>query len=102
VSVAPLSIAYLGDAASAAAFALAGVAAEAPAPGAERSAFERACTGAHVVLLGARCAAALPADVLARALASLAPLVAIVPDPAGTTPLPDAARRVRRELGIEA
>jgi len=98
----PFAITYLGDAASAAAFALAGIAAHAPAPGEERAAFERACAQSGVVLLGTQCALGLPPAMLEDALLRLAPLVAILRDPAQPAALPDAALRARRHLGLDA
>ena len=96
-----LPITYLGDEETAAAFALAGVQAHAPAAGAERAAFERACEESRLVLLGTRFAATLPPNALENALASLAPLVAILHDGRDPGGLPDPAARARRQLGIE-
>jgi vacuolar-type H+-ATPase subunit F/Vma7 len=96
-----LPIVYLGDEKTAAAFSLAGVRAHAPAQGEEHAAFEQARGEAGVILLGSRLAATLPPNALENALASLAPLVAIVHDSEGRCAVPDAAARVRRQLGIE-
>jgi hypothetical protein len=98
----PFAVTYLGDEASAAAFALAGIAARAPAPGEEREAFERACAESSMVLLGAKCALGLPPATLESALASLTPLVAIVRDGSEAASVPDAALRARRQLGLQA
>jgi hypothetical protein len=96
-----LPIVYLGDAATAAAFAAAGVKAHAPAPGEEHEAFERAREESDLVLLGTRFAATLPPNALENALASLAPLVAIIHDTEGRAVVPDAAARARRQLGLD-
>jgi hypothetical protein len=96
-----LPIVYLGDAPMAAAFSAAGVQAHAPAPGEEHDAFARAREEAQVVLLGTRVAAALPPNALENALASLAPLVAIIHDSEGRSAVPDAAARARRQLGLD-
>jgi hypothetical protein len=95
-----LPIVYLGDAATAAAFAAAGVKAHAPAPGDEHAAFERAREESGLLLLGTRFAATLPPRALENALASLAPLVAIIHDSEGRAAVPDAAARARRQLGL--
>ena len=96
------AVTYLGDAATAAAFALAGVEAHAPAAGEERAAFERACRESQLVLLGTRLARSLPPATLENALASLSPLVAIVHYGEGHAAVPDVAARARRQLGIDA
>jgi hypothetical protein len=96
-----LPVTYLGDATTAAAFSLAGVKAQAPAPGEEEAAFAQACDESKLVLLGTRFAMTLPANALENALVSLAPLVAIIHDSEGRTAVPDAAARARRTLGIE-
>lgn len=96
-----LPIVYLGDAATAAAFCAAGVKAHAPAPGEEHAAFERAREESQIVLLGTRFAATLPPNALENALASLAPLVAIIHDAEGNAAVPDPAARARRQLGLD-
>lgn len=97
----PLSVVYLGDEKTAAAFSLAGVTARAPARGEEHAAFASAREEAGLLLLGTRFAASLPPNALENALASLAPLVAIIHDAEGRAAVPDAAARVRRQLGVE-
>jgi hypothetical protein len=96
-----LPIVYLGDATTAAAFAAAGVKAHAPAPGEEHAAFEQARDESQLVLLGTRFAATLPPNALENALASLAPLVAIIHDSEGNAAVPSAAARARRQLGLD-
>ena len=96
-----LPIVDLGDAATAAAFSAAGVQAHAPAPGEEFAAFERARTESQFVLLGTRLAAALPPAALVNALASPAPLVAIIHS-TGDAAVPNAVARARRQLGLDA
>jgi len=54
------------------------------------------------VLVSAAVAARIDDTELRTALAALAPLVLIVPDPVGETPVPDVAARLRRQLGLEA
>jgi vacuolar-type H+-ATPase subunit F/Vma7 len=96
-----LPVTYLGDAATAAAFSLAGIKAHAPAPGEEQAAFDRARDESRLVLLGTRFAMTLPPNALENALVSLAPLVAIIHDSEGNPAVPNAAARARRQLGLE-
>lgn len=93
------SLAFVGDALTAAGFRLAGVHTFAPQPGEERAAFAQALAAAAAVFVTPAVAAELEPLELERALVAGAPLVAIVP---GETPLPfEPAERVRRQLGIE-
>ena len=94
-------VAYLGDPVSAAGFRLAGARTWTPEAGAESAALARARARAGVVLLSAEVADRLPRDELEAALAALRPLVAIVPDAAGTVSPLDPAERVRAQLGLE-
>ena len=96
------TLAYLGNALDAAGWRLAGAVVQSPRPGAEVQAFEQARASAAVVLVASEVARALPLDVLDAALAALDPLVLVLPDDSGTTPLAiDPAERVRRQLGLE-
>ena len=96
-----VTVAYLGEAADAAAFRLAGADALAPPAEDVAAAFERALASARVVILSARCAAQLAPARLEAALARLQPLVLITPD-TDTPPHPlDPATRVARQLGLE-
>ena len=92
---------YLGDEVSAAGFRLAGARTQVPAEGEETDALAAARAEAKLVLVSAAVAARIDEAALARALASLAPLTLLVPDPAGLVPLPDIAARLRRQLGLE-
>lgn len=94
-------IVYVGDAMEAAGFALAGIAARTPAPGAEAAAFAEAQAGAQVVLLGAAVAVRLPRKALEAALAAGVPLVMILPDDSADPRLPDPVASARRQLGME-
>jgi hypothetical protein len=94
-------IVYLGDAATAAAFAAAGIEAGAPAPGEELAAFQLARAESQLLLLGAGLAAALPPHALESALAGTAPLVSIIHAAEDRAGVPDAAARARRQLGLE-
>lgn len=92
---------FLGDELSAAGYRLAGVDARVPVPGDEAAGFEQALAEARVVMVGARCAKAIPAAALEAAQALLWPLVIVVPDWDGTQFAGSPADRVRRALGLE-
>lgn len=53
------------------------------------------------MLVSAALAAEIPESRLAAAVAAVAPLTLIVPDPVGGTPMPDLAKRLRGQLGME-
>jgi vacuolar-type H+-ATPase subunit F/Vma7 len=93
---------YLGDEVSAAGYRLAGVDARVPRPGAETEALATARREAPLVLVNASIAARIGDNELRQAAIALAPLVLIVPDLLGETPLPDLAARLRAQLGLEA
>ena len=92
---------YLGDATSAAGYALAGVDARVPLPGTETEALARARAEAPLVLVAADVAARIDERERRAASVALAPLTLVVPDLAGTAPLPDVATVIRRDLGLE-
>jgi vacuolar-type H+-ATPase subunit F/Vma7 len=93
---------YVGDEVSAAGWRLAGVATRGPGAGQEAGALDAAMAEAPLVLVSAAVAARIDAARLEAALAGLQPLVLVVPDPQGRTPLPDLAARLRAQLGIAA
>jgi vacuolar-type H+-ATPase subunit F/Vma7 len=95
------SLAFVGDALSAAGFRLAGVRTFAPQAGEERAMFARARAAASVVFVTPEVAAQLSPAELDHALAAGAPLVAIVPALDAPPPAFDPADRVRRQLGLE-
>ncbi len=93
---------YIGDEATALAYRLAGVETRVPGAGETPAVYARAVEdGADLVLLSARSAAELGTEVLDAALASLRPLVELVPDWQGRDQPPDVARGIRLALGIE-
>lgn len=92
---------FLGDEVSAAGYRLAGVDARVPAPGEETACLENALAQARIVMIGARCARALPAAALEAAQALLSPLVIVVPDWDGTQLASSPASKVRRVLGLD-
>ena len=93
---------YIGDEATALAYRLAGVETRVPGAGETPAVYARAVEdGADLVLLSARSAAELGTEALDAALASLQPLVELVPDWQGRDQPPDVARGIRLALGIE-
>jgi vacuolar-type H+-ATPase subunit F/Vma7 len=92
---------YLGDELAGAGFRLAGVDTRVPERGAEASALAAAIESAPLVLVSAAVAARIPEARLRAATGALAPLVVVVPDLAGGTPLPDLGARLRKQLGLE-
>jgi len=92
---------YLGDEVSAAGFRLAGVQVRVPQRGDETAALSSARADAPLVLVAATVAARVAAGELRAAVAALTPLVLIVPDIDGATPVPDLARRLKKLLGLE-
>jgi len=92
---------FLGDEVSAAGFRLAGLQVRTPQRGEETTALSAARADAPLVLVSATIAARVAERELRAALAALTPLVLIVPDIDGATPVPDLALRLRRQLGLE-
>lgn len=93
---------YLGDEVSAAGYRLAGAHTVVPERGTEAAALATACADAPLVLVSATVAARIAEADLRAAMAALSPLVLIVPDLGGATPVPDVALRIRKQLGLEA
>jgi vacuolar-type H+-ATPase subunit F/Vma7 len=92
---------YIGDEVNGAAFRLAGLDVRIAEAGQVASTLEAAQSQAELVLVSAAAAAELPADRLAAAVAAQSPLIVVVPDPVGGTPMPELAKRLRRHLGME-
>lgn len=92
---------YIGDEVNGAGFRLAGVRLRVPAPGRAADALDAARTEAPLVLVSAAVAAEIAESRLAAAVAAATPLILIVPDPVGGTPMPDLAGRLRAHLGME-
>ena len=91
---------YIGDAASAAGYRLAGLRVQVPDSKDIRAEIELACNDAPLVLLGADIAGQLPVAELDRLLSRVAPAVVVVPDVRGRAQLPDLATRLRQQLGV--
>ena len=92
---------FVGDELSAAGYRLAGMDTRVPLPGEEADCFDKALHEAHTILVGYRCARAIPPTILEAALAMLSPLVIVVPDWDGTQLAIEPANKVRRILGLE-
>ncbi len=92
---------YLGDEVNGAGYRVAGAEVRVPAPGRAAAALEDARGKAPLVLVSAAVAAEIPESSLAAAVAAIAPLTLVVPDPVGGVPMPDLAKRLRRQLGME-
>ena len=92
---------YVGDEVNGAGFRLAGAQVLVPEPGGAADALEDARARAPFVLVSAAVAAEIPEGHLAAAVAALSPLTVVVPDPVGGTPMPDLAKRLRGQLGME-
>ena len=95
------TVAFIGDAARAAGFRLAGVRTWSPEPGHEACALEEALEQAGVVVLSAALAQRLPPPVFEAACARLFPLVVIEPDSGTAAPAIDPVSRVRHQLSLE-
>jgi vacuolar-type H+-ATPase subunit F/Vma7 len=93
---------FVGGELDAAGFRLCGVATIVPAEGGEAAALAEALARSELVLLGAGCAARIPAQELDAALAAPAPLLLVVPEAGAGAQPPDLARLVRAQLGLEA
>jgi vacuolar-type H+-ATPase subunit F/Vma7 len=92
---------FIGPEADAAGFRLAGLEVRVPEAGAESAALAAARERAEIVFISAGTAARIPEAEMRAAICALAPITGIVPELLGTTPLPDVAARLRRELGLE-
>jgi len=93
---------YLGDEVSAAGWRLVGAEVRMPAAGEEATALAWASARAPLVLVSASVARGAGDAAMQRAAAALAPLLLVLPDLQGGTPLPDLAARLRGHLGLEA
>lgn len=93
-------IIFIGDEATAAGFRLAGLTVVAVEAGGEQEAFARALAEAAVLLVGASCAARLPAPLLLAALVAGQPPLLVLPERCGELPADNPAAAVRRLLGM--
>ncbi|MFP4132475.1 MAG: V-type ATP synthase subunit F [Thiohalospira sp.] len=93
--------AYLGDETTAAGFRLAGLEVHAPEPDQLLPTFRELLESTDLLLLGVNAARGLPAAEVNAAVASGRPLVVVVPDVHGATPMRDLRERLHRELGVD-
>ncbi len=93
---------FIGDEISASAYRLAGAAVRVPAFEELTAVVKRACEEAELVLITAEYAQRLTSDELAKMQARLQPLVLVVPDVRDRVPIPDFAKQLRSQLGVEA
>lgn len=91
---------YIGDVASAAGFRLAGLITYSPSDEQLRGVFRRAQARTDLLLIEVNYARRLPVQEVREAIEALAPLVLIVPDLLGRTPMRDLDQRLYVELGI--
>jgi vacuolar-type H+-ATPase subunit F/Vma7 len=94
------SLLFLGDEATAVGFRLAGLSVRVVEAGGEAAAFAQARSEAALLLLGAECAARLPAATLLAALEAGQPPLLVLPAASGELPAGDPAAAVRRLLGL--
>lgn len=94
------AIVFLGDEANAAGFRLAGLTVRPVEPGQEEEAFVRALAEAALLIVGARCAARLPAALLLAALEAGQPPLLVLSERIGELPAGHPAAAVRRLLGM--
>lgn len=93
---------YLGDEISGAGYRLAGAIVRTSVDGDAATWLAWARARAPLVLVSSAVAASIDEAAMQPALTALAPLVAIVPDLHGETPVPDLGARLRAQLGLEA
>lgn len=93
---------FIGDAVSASAFRLGGARVRVTSADEVTADLAWACREAELVLITAEFAAHVSSDELLRVQSLLHPLVLVVPDVRGRTPLPDLSQRIRAQLGLEA
>lgn len=100
-TVARVAVAFIGSAAPAAGYRLAGARTWSPQPGDETAALAAAMAQADLVVLSAELARRLPESLLEEATLRLSPLVLIEPDGGAPSPALDPVSRARRQLSLE-
>jgi len=96
----PGRVVFIGDEITAAGFRLAGVCARVPGSGEEAACLREELAQTAFILLARGTAARIAKPDLQRALASVSPLVLVVPDARELPPASDVAARVRLQLGV--
>ena len=92
---------FIGDEVTASAYRLVGLDTRIPEGSDVRRMFEAAMAESELLVITSRAAMQLPADRLRVAIRRAEPLILVVPDAAGSSPLEELDRRVDRVLGIE-
>ncbi|KAB2911558.1 MAG: hypothetical protein F9K29_22245 [Hyphomicrobiaceae bacterium] len=94
-------VVFIGDELTATGLRLAGIEVIMPAAANAAAAIEQARSEASVVLVSSSLARQVPGAILQAALLAVDPLVVVVPEITGASPLPDLGRRLKATLGIE-
>lgn len=92
---------FIGDEISASAYRLAGIEVRTPAPHELTATLQRVSAEFDLVLITAQYAQHLPREQLAKTQARLRPLLLVVPDVREQVPVPDFAKALRSQLGVE-
>lgn len=92
---------FIGDEVTATAYRLVGLDTRVAEASDVRRMFEEAMAESELLVITSRAAALLSTDSLRAAIRRADPLVLVVPDAAGLSPLEELDRRVDRVLGIE-
>ena len=93
---------FIGDEVSACAYRLAGIEVRTPAPGELTAALQEASNEYDLLLMTAQYAQQLSAGELAQLQARMRPLLLVVPDVREQVAVPDFAKALRSQLGVEA
>lgn len=93
---------FIGDEVSASAYRLGGARVRVTSVDNVADDLAWACREAELVLITAEFAARLPSDELVKTQSLLRPLVLVVPDVRGRTPVPNLSQWIRGQLGLEA
>ncbi len=91
---------FMGDAVSAAGWRLAGVRTVVPESGQETAGFIKLLKETELLLLTAEVARELPETLLEKGLASVSPLVLVVPDVRGRVVPSDLSQQMQAQLGL--
>ena len=93
---------FIGDEVSACAYRLAGIEVRTPAPAELMATLQQAAGESDLVLITAQYARHLSPGQLSTMQAQRRPLLLVVPDVRGQVPVPDFAKALRSQLGVEA
>jgi vacuolar-type H+-ATPase subunit F/Vma7 len=93
---------FIGDEISASAYRLAGIEVRIPAPHELTATLQQVSAESDLVLITAQYAQHLAPGQLAKMQARLRPLLLVVPDVREQVPVPDFAKALRTQLGVDA